>query len=146
MPAAAGAPVGPPNTLVRVAGVVLAVCGGLATLFGLIFVVGGGAVGVMGTAAGDTTGLAGLAGGAIAIFGVVIVIIGVLQLAGGVGIWRGRNWGRVTGIVFGVLGVLAGLGTMSGQGGAASGIPILAAYGYVLAVLLVYWRRSPAGV
>ena len=88
-------------------------------------------------------------GGLVAGVGIVFLVIAIIQILGGIGSWRGSGWGRVIGLVYGVIGALLGLGTLAGsgssvrQGGAGSGLVILAIYGFVTLALAFRWK-SPA--
>ena len=53
---------------------------------------------------------------------VVIGLFAVLFILTGWGVWTGRGWGRILGIVLAVLGVLGGLSSLSSSGGTVSGI------------------------
>ena len=45
-------------------------------------------------------------------FGIVYIILGVVAFFVGKGLWDGKNWARITGIILSVLGLLSGLGTL----------------------------------
>jgi len=62
-------------------------------------------------------------------------IFAVLFLLTGYGIWKGRGWGRIGGIIWGVLGVLGGLGQLSAQNGLVGGIIWIAIWAAVIYVL-----------
>jgi uncharacterized membrane protein (DUF2068 family) len=43
-------------------------------------------------------------------YGAILLLIGIVQLIGGVGVFSHRSWGRAFGVVLGLLGVLWGIG------------------------------------
>jgi hypothetical protein len=90
-----------------------------------------------------------IVGGVLAFFGIVLLVCSVFYIVGGVGIMRGRNWGRVIGIVIGILAGLfwiAGVagGNQSQGGGAGFALVLLAIHVYVAIVLLFFWRTKSA--
>ena len=68
---------------------------------------------------------------------VLFAIFAVLFLLIGFGIWTGRGWGRVGGIVLAVLGVLGGLSALSGGNGATSGIVDIVIWALVIYALFM---------
>ncbi len=50
-------------------------------------------------------------------FGAILLIIGIIQLIGAVGIFAHRRWGRAFGIVIGLLGILGALGIFTVSAG-----------------------------
>jgi hypothetical protein len=111
--AAAGARPGP----VTAAAVILAVLGALGAVGNLLLLLAGNQLGQLGRIAPggfDPALLGGLTIGAI-----VGLIIGVVQLVGGIGSWGGRNWGRMLGLAGSALGVIAGVLSVVGALGAA---------------------------
>jgi hypothetical protein len=66
---------------------------------------------------------------------VFIGIFAVLFLLTGYGVWKGRGWGRIGGIIWGVLGILGGLSTLSGQNGLVSGVIMIAIWAGVIYAL-----------
>jgi hypothetical protein len=75
--------------------------------------------------------LAGL-GIFLAIF---VWIFAALFILTGYGIWKGRNWGRIGGIIWGVLGVLGGISSLTGQDGLVYGIVSIAIWGGIIYAL-----------
>ncbi len=138
---------GPVSLLSKIGSLFLMVMGVLISLGGLAIVAGGGVL----TAIDDQSGFADAVGGAIAVFGVVIVVIGALQLLAGIGAWRGSGVGRVLGVIFGVLFGLIALGAGAARttdattgvsvGGGPVAIVIAAGYLYTAAVFIFVWRR-----
>ena len=55
------------------------------------------------------------------IVGVVVIVYSLVYLIGGIGVLRSRDWGRVIGIVVGILSGLFWLAAVGGSGSAASG-------------------------
>jgi len=111
--------------------------GGITTLVGVFFVLGAAIL----TKAANQQGVPGLGavvGGTLAVIAVVVLVIGIVEIVGGVGVWRGSGWGRVVGLIYGVLGLLLGLaitldaatttnGTRDGAcSGASSSLPCTA--------------------
>jgi len=81
---------------------------GLFILIGLLFLVGFGLLGGAAGQAGEGGGMAVLMGlGAVA--GVVFLVLALIPLAVGIGLWKLRNWARILVIVFSILGVLSNL-------------------------------------
>jgi hypothetical protein len=78
-------------------------------------------------------------GGVFASLGIVLAFIvglfAVLFLLVGWGVWKGRSWGRIGGIILGVLGVLGGLSTLSGQDGLVGGVIMIAIWAGVIYAL-----------
>jgi hypothetical protein len=100
-------------------------------VMGVLLALGGAACGILGGAASsigsqDTTGLASLLGGSLLVFGLILLVLGILSIAAGAGALGGRGWARWTGVVISVilaiLLILGGISAMGGQGGATSGI------------------------
>jgi hypothetical protein len=106
---------GPVTPWTKIGAVFLDVMGVLIIVGGLFAIVGGAAIRDIGDI-GDTAGFGDAVGGALAILGVILVVIGVLQLLSGLFAWRGSSGGRVGGIIFGVLFGLFGLLGLIGSG------------------------------
>jgi hypothetical protein len=66
---------------------------------------------------------------------VFIGIFAVLLLLTGYGVWKGRNWGRIGGIIWGVLGVLGGISSLTGRDGLVYGVVTIAIWGGVIYAL-----------
>src|SRR5688572_9246043 len=115
---------GPPPrpTGVTLASIYLIVMGVLIALLGGCAAAIGGAVG---TGDSQIPGLGGL-GAVIAGFGIVIAIIGIVAIVGGAGALGGKSWGRWIGIIvsviFAILLILAGVTSLTAQGGMTSAI------------------------
>jgi hypothetical protein len=86
-----------------------------------------------------------------AIFGgILLLACSAFYIVGGVGVMRSRSWGRVIGIVIGILAGLFWLGSVgsasrAGGGDMSFALVLLAVHAYVAVALLFFWRtRSPA--
>jgi len=152
-PPATTAAVGRRTTLSMAAGILLVVLGVLGALIGLlILTIGRGVI-----QAFDFRGMPGtenisdpnaLVGGVIAFFGIFLLVCSTFYIVGGVGVLRSKNWGRVIGIVIGILAGLLWLGSLT-SGSAVSGrndlvfpLVLLAIHAYVAIVLLFFWRNK----
>ena len=90
-------------------------------------------------------------GGVFAFIGIIIVVYSLVYIAGGIGVMRSRGWGRVIGIIVGILSGLIWLssltnaGRVSEAGGAAGGgafaLVLLVIHIYIVVTLLFFWRR-----
>lgn len=138
------------TTLAAAAGVILLILGILGGLLGLfVAVVGGSFVASLGDVItipelGDTSA-GGLLGGMIAFFGIIVVVYSLVYVFAGIGIVRSRNWGRVMGLI---VGILSGLIWLSGLGGERGNLPftivMLGIHVYVVVVLIMFWRAKTA--
>ncbi|MEA2677748.1 MAG: hypothetical protein QOJ81_1889 [Chloroflexota bacterium] len=81
------------------------------------------------------SGSSGLFAGLGIFLAVVVGIFAILMLLTGYGVWKGRGWGRIGGIIWGVLGVLGGLGQLSSQNGLAGAVVQIAIWGGVIYAL-----------
>ena len=160
-PVAWGAPPvaakGARTTLAAIAGVALIILGVLGALLGLLIAVFGSSIVRqldLRQYGGDFGGLndpAAVVSGAIAFVGIVVVVYSLVYLIGGIGIVRSHGWGRVVGLIVGILSGLFWLLSLTGGGstsGAGSGIVfVLAMLGihvYVVVVLIMFWRKKTA--
>jgi hypothetical protein len=135
---------GPP---VRPTGVTLAAI--FLIVMGVLYALFGAACGVFGSAAttinDQGTGIAGFVGGGLLVFGLIVLVLGILQIAAGAGSLSGRGWARWTGIIisiiFAVLSILGALTAMTAENGIAGG-----AGGLVVGVLyaLTAWALIQA--
>ena len=151
------APAGPVTGLAKLAGVVLLVFGLIWTgLGGLITFVGGAAkVGSSSTALPE---FVNSVGDVVAGFGIVILVIAIIEIIGAVGVLLSKGWGRVIGIIysliFGLGSVFIVLGGMrandvtdTSSGGTVTlviGLVFLIGYVYALFTLGLRWRGRPA--
>jgi hypothetical protein len=83
-----------------------------------------------------------------ATFGAIFVLVcSAFYLVGGVGVMRSAGWGRVIGIVIGILAGLVWLASVgsasaNGRGGDAFAIVLLVLHAYVAVVLLFFWKTK----
>ncbi|HUP83080.1 MAG TPA: hypothetical protein VM284_02705 [Candidatus Limnocylindria bacterium] len=68
------------------------------------------------------------------VFALIIGLFAVLFLLVGWGIWKGRSWGRIGGIVLAVLGVLGGLSALTGNS-LVYGVVTIAIWGGIIYAL-----------
>ena len=127
----------------KAAGVLLIVFGLLLGLFGLVALAASSVVNETDNPLGS--GFAGL----FATFGVILVVFALIEIVGGIGAWGGRGWGRVIGLVYGVLGILIGLGNAIGSRSTfdsgrttGTGLVILAIYGFITVALAFRWKTA----
>jgi hypothetical protein len=153
-PPAAGAAVGQRTTLALAAGILLVILGSLGVLFSLVVLTIGRGV-IQGF---DFSGIPGAEGfsdpnalvsGVITFLGIFVLACSTFYIVAGVGIMRSKNWGRVIGIVIGILAGLVWLGGITGGGRAAGGdtsfaVVLLAIHAYVVIALLFFWRSKSA--
>jgi len=95
-----------------------------------------------------------IAGGVVAFFGALIVAYSIAYLLAGIGVLRNASWGRVLGIVVGIISGLVWLSGLAsrndlGSSGVSNGggpftIVALAIHLYIVVVLLFFWRSKPA--
>ena len=144
------------TTLAAIAGVGLIILGVLGALLGLLFaIVGASIVASLGNFA-DIPELNGanagtVVSGLVAFFGIIIVVYSLVYLIAGIGVVRSRGWGRVIGIIIGILSSLfwfAGLSGSARSDSTASGgafvLVMLGIHLYIAVVLLFWWRRKTA--
>lgn len=97
------------QTVVKVLAVLYWIGAALTIIAGLFMLFGGSALGLISGLAG------GLLAGLIAVMGVVFLIVGALYVFVGYGLWKFKNWARITAIVLAVLGLISfPLGTIIG--------------------------------
>ncbi|HET7181596.1 MAG TPA: hypothetical protein VFI15_05130 [Candidatus Limnocylindrales bacterium] len=141
--------------LAAAAGVILLVLGVLGAIFAIaILTIGRGIIDAF-----DFSTIPGMEGvnDPGAVIGSVVSFIAILLLVfsafyaiGGVGAMRSAGWGRVIGIVIGLLGGLFWLAAVSGSSRAGTeanpliAIVLLAVHAYVFVVLAFFWRSKPS--
>lgn len=82
--------------------------------------------------------------------GILLVIFSAFYVIGGVGALRSAGWGRVIGIVIGLLGTLFWLPAIAGSAGAGAdanplfAYVLLAAHAYCFIVFAFFWRTKPS--
>jgi hypothetical protein len=138
------------------AGIGLLVFGILLLLIGLLFFAVAGMVGGLvesggfGEIPGMPPGFEGAIGGFVVVFGVIVILYSILYIVGGIGVLRSRNWGRVIGIVVGIITgllMLSGLATPSptgDQSGLIFSLILLALHVYIVVALAFFWRSRSA--
>jgi hypothetical protein len=139
--------------LAMAAGIGLLVFGVLLLLIGLLFLAVAGMVGGMaGTGAFDEIpgmppGFEGAIGGFVVVLGIIVILYSLLYIIGGIGVLRSRGWGRVLGIVVGIitgLFLLAGLTSPSDESSLLVTLVLLGIHVYVVIVLAFFWRSRTA--
>lgn len=137
--------------LAAAAGVVLLILGVLGGLLGLLvalvggsFVAGLGDLGYFPELEGADP--AAILAGAVTFFGIVVVIYSLVYLFAGIGILRSRTWGRVMGLIVGIISGLIWLGGLgqTDQANIPFTIVMLAVHAYVVVVLILFWRTKTA--
>ena len=78
---------------------------GFLILVGLLLLVGMSMLGAMGRG-GEGASMMGILGALGAAAGVVVIILALIPLAIGIGLWKLRNWARILVIIFAGLGAL----------------------------------------
>jgi hypothetical protein len=138
------------------AGIGLLVFGILLLLIGLLFFAVAGMVGGLagsggfGDIPGMPPGFEGAIGGFVVVFGVIVILYSLLYIVGGIGVLRSRNWGRVIGIVVGIITgllMLSGVTTPSATGDQSSlifSLILLALHVYIVVALAFFWRSKSA--
>jgi len=81
----------------------------LSVLFGILFIIGAGAIG---SVAEQIPGLALAGAGLFVVVGIIFIALAVLGFFIGKGLWKAQNWARIVAIVFAVLGVLMALSSL----------------------------------
>lgn len=88
--------------------------------------------------------------GFVVFFGIIIALYSLVYLIAGIGVLRSRDWGRVLGIVVGILSGLvwlSGLGSGNRVGAGDSMVGSLIGLGihvYIVVALLFFWRTKPS--
>ena len=148
------------TSLSLAAGIILIVLGILGGLLGLLLATVGRGFVESFQGFNDLPGFNGadpgaVVGGIVAFFGIVLLVGGIAYAIGGIGVLRSRGWGRVIGIVVGIIGGLFWLASLGGSGqyassggGGGGGLfaaIFLALHVYVIVALGFFWRvKSPA--
>jgi hypothetical protein len=140
--------------LARVAGLVISLIACVWIFFGAIIIVGGTLTKGMFDSIGSGTDVSNAVGGAIAVFGIIILVLALIELAGGLGTLFGKDWGRVISIIyallFGVATLLIALSAFASTrneaisgtatGGALFFLVHAIAYLFAAIVLVMRWR------
>jgi hypothetical protein len=156
-------PVAEPTTrrgatgLAKVAGAMLILLGLIVVVAGVLLAVGAVAVRDLGTTAGGSQ-VGDAFGGVVAVFAIIILFIGLVEMLAGMGAIRGSGWGRIIGLIYGVLGSLFGLLALSGARSGATatndtavtgtaagtGVVILVLYLFITIILAFRFRPRSA--
>jgi hypothetical protein len=141
------------TTLSLVAGILLILGGILGGLAGLAVAVFGNAIvrsleelGTMPEVEGMD--MEAFMSGFIVFFGIIILVYSLVYLFAGIGVVRSRDWGRVLGLIVGILSGLiwlSGLGGANQPGAADSLVGTLIGFGihaYIVVALLFFWRTK----
>jgi uncharacterized membrane protein (DUF2068 family) len=152
VPAAPTAPAAPTTDLGRVRGPAR-LAAVILLLFGIWFAILGGLTieaaldpsGFMGRQIGDAFG-AGTRG-TVAFIGIAVLLVAILEVAGAIGAWRGRTWGRILGVVYAIVFALGSAVVLIVTHGpsptsVALVVGVLIAYSFVGLVLAVRWPHS----
>jgi hypothetical protein len=157
-PAPAVAMTGQRTVLAGIAGVLLLLGGILGGLLGLLVAVVGGS---FASTLGDLVEIPDLNGadagavfgGVVAFFGILIVVYSLVYLFAGIGVLRNRGWGRVMGLIVGIISGLIWLSGLSSAGEIASAsggqssmggtLVGFALHAYIVVALLFFWRSKP---
>lgn len=143
------------TVLAAIAGAGLIVLGVLGGLLGLAVAVFGSSVvrqldlGQYGDF-GNINDPAAVISGAIAFVGIIVVLYSLVYLIGGIGIVRSRGWGRVIGLIVGILSGTFWLLSLSGGGASGAGnnlafpLVMVAIHAYVVVVLIMFWKNKTA--
>ena len=142
------------TTLSLVAGIILVLLGVLGTIASLAVLTIGRAF-INQFDFGSMPGLQGLRDpnsfveSALMFGGIFVLVCSTFYIVGGVGILRSAGWGRVIGIVIGILAGLVWLGSLTGGNAAGRGdlsfaIVLLVAHAYVAVALLFFWKTKTA--
>lgn len=146
--------------LAKLGGLIIALIAALWIFFGVLIVIGGAVTKGLFDSVGSGTQLSDAVGGAIAVVGVIILVIAIIEFIGGLGALFGKDWGRVIsvifGLLFGVVSLLIGVSALAGGRSASSDVATSAVGGalfflahavlYLFAtiVLMARWRRRTA--
>ena len=143
------------TTLSLVAGILLIIGGILGGLAGLAVAVFGNAVvqsleDLGGIPEVEGVDMVAFMGGFIVFFGIIILLYSLVYFFAGIGVVRSRDWGRVLGLIVGILSGLlwlASVGTPDRPNVNDSIVGSLIAFGihaYIVVALLFFWRTKPS--
>lgn len=123
---------------------IVAIAGGVLIVVGLLGLVAGAglvAIGVLSALSNDGHGggWPGLGAG-LGVAGIVYGSAGLAGVVSGVGVWAGRSWGRVLGVLIAGLGLVLQGPLLVGRRPDASALIGVILSGYVLVALVVAWR------
>lgn len=105
-------------TLVKVISVLFYIGAVLLLIFGLLSLVGAGA---MGSVASAIPILTILGSGLFVVLGIILIALAVLYFFIGRGLWKGQSWARIVAIILSIIGVVMAIWGMV-QGSIASNV------------------------
>lgn len=153
-PPVAVAAAGGRTTLAAIAGAGLIVLGVLGGLLGIgIAVFGASVVKQIDLSSygdfGNVNDPAALISGAVAFIGIIFVVYSLVYLIGGIGIVRSRGWGRVMGLIVGILSGIFWLLSLTSGGSGSGGnlffpLVLFLIHAYVVVVLIMFWKKKTA--
>ena len=123
-----------------VVAVIEGIIGVLALLAGLLFMVGMSVVGGLAGTQVDTPnaqGLGAVFAGVGIVFGVIIILIGLLYLAIAYGAWKGRSWAWMLGMIVSIIAIVFGVLGLSG------GVNVGSIISLALPIIVVYFLWQP---
>jgi hypothetical protein len=143
------------STLSLAAGILLILGGILGGLAGLAVAVFGNAIVQSLQELGGMPELEGMdvaafMSGFIVFVGIIVLVYSLVYLIAGIGVIRSRDWGRVLGLIVGILSGLiwlSGLGGTNQPGAGDSLVGTLIGFGihaYIVVALLFFWRTKPS--
>jgi hypothetical protein len=116
------------------------IIGVLAILAALLLMVGGSILGgVVGSAADvdNAAGVGAIFAGVGIVFGVIVLLIGLLYLAVAYGVWKGRSWSWMLGMIVSIIAIVFGVLGLSG------GISVSSIISLALPIVVVYFLMQP---
>jgi hypothetical protein len=113
------------------------IIGVLALLAGLLFMIGMSVVGGLANSNANAQGLGGVFAGVGIVFGVIIILIGVLYLAIAYGVWKGRSWSWMLGMIVSIIAIVFGVLGLSG------GVSLTSIISLALPIVVVYFLWQP---
>jgi hypothetical protein len=115
------------------------IIGVLALLAGLLFMVGMSVVGGLAGSSDEVNaqGLGAVFAGVGIVFGVIIILIGLLYLAIAYGVWKGRGWSWMLGMVVSIIAIVFGVLGLSG------GVSLGSIISLALPIIVVYFLWQP---
>ena len=140
------------TVLATIAGVGLLVLGILGMILGVLALAGTALVGSLQSQLGDVPGLpagtnaADVLAGVFVFLGVIVIAYSLVYIIGAIGVLRFKGWGRVMGIIVGVLSGLFWLLGLTGSANSSSGglfvIVLVVVHVYIVISLLFFWRTK----
>jgi hypothetical protein len=98
-------------------------------LFGILMIVGAGALGAL----IENIPFAALFGGLFVVLGIVMIALAVLSFFIGRGLWKGQKWARIIVIIFAILGLIGAIfNLINGQWSSIISLIINGVIGYYL--------------